>query len=251
MHLLEKVYNSRVTLKELLSNEWNTDIIHDVSLKELESMYNTQNDSSYINSGCNFTLTNIKIPSHKLHIIYYNFPALHLTGTKINKTCCDKLTALYKQEGFDSEDTLFEKEDSLLVIINEPVTENISKNIENMYISGLEELKGGLNPTIESEMTKNKFEMDANYFRNIHIFHLDGLIHNMLKHSLVPKHTPIRDKDEIKQILTETNAYITQLPVILRTDPIAKLIRLCPGNVCKIIRNSDKCGHSVYYRVCK
>ena len=36
MHLLEKVYNSRLTLKEILSNEWDTSIINDVSLKELE-----------------------------------------------------------------------------------------------------------------------------------------------------------------------------------------------------------------------
>ena len=125
MHLLEKVHKSRATLKELLSNEWETDIINDVSLEELESIYNTQNDNSYINSGCNITLTNTHIPSHKLHIIYYNFPELHRDGTKINKTCCDKLTLLYKKEGFESDDTIFEPEDSLLVIINEPVSESI------------------------------------------------------------------------------------------------------------------------------
>ncbi len=33
MQLLEKVYQSRLTLKELLSSEWDTSIINDVSLK--------------------------------------------------------------------------------------------------------------------------------------------------------------------------------------------------------------------------
>ena len=60
MHLLEKVYNSRIQLKKLLSNEWSTDIIQDVSLKELEKMYETNNDNSYVKSGCNITLSNLK-----------------------------------------------------------------------------------------------------------------------------------------------------------------------------------------------
>ncbi len=251
MHLLEKVYNSRKTLKDILSNEWDTSIINEVSLKELEIMYNEQNDKSVMNSGCNITLSNLKIPSHKLHIIYYNFPQLHLTGPKINKTCCDKLNALYKQDGIDNEDAMFEKEDSLLIIINEPVSENIQKNIETMYHKGLDELNGGLNPVLETEMKENNFEMNRYYFRNVHIFFIDTLYRNLLNHSLVPIHIPIRDKDEIKKILQGTNSMIHQLPIILRTDPMAKLIRLCPGNICKIIRNSEKSGESIYYRVCK
>ena len=90
-------------------------------------MYNEQNDKSVMNKGCNVSLSNLKIPSHKLHIIYYNFPLTSFSRPKINKTCCDKLTAMYKQDGIeaDDEDTMFEKEDSLLIIINEPVSENI------------------------------------------------------------------------------------------------------------------------------
>ena len=39
MHLLEKIHKSRATLKEILSNEWQTDIINDVSLEELETVH--------------------------------------------------------------------------------------------------------------------------------------------------------------------------------------------------------------------
>jgi len=253
MQLLEKIYNSRLTLKGLLSNEWDTSVINDISLKELEIMYNEQNDKSVTNSGCNVSLSNLKIPSHKLHIIYYNFPQLHLTGPKINKTCCDKLTAMYKQDGIevDDEDTMFEKEDSLLIIINEPVTVNIQTNIETMYHKGLEELSSGINPILEKEMKENDFKMSKYYFRNVHIFFIDTLYRNLLSHELVPIHIPVRDKKEIQQILDDTNSLIHQLPIILRTDPIAKFIRLCPGNICKIIRNSEKSGESIYYRVCK
>ena len=173
MHLLEKVYKSRITLKELLSGEWNTDVIQDVSLKELEIMYNTQNDNAYVNSGCNITLHNLKIPSHKLHVIYYNFPELHRSGTKVNKTCCDKLLSYYKKEGFE-DDYLFEKEDSLLVIINESISETLEKNIEDMYSKGQDELiKYDLSDTLKEEMEKNNFVMNNCYFRNVHLFNID------------------------------------------------------------------------------
>jgi len=250
MHLLEKVHKSRLQLKELLSNEWSVEPINDVSLKELEVMYESTNDNSYVDSGCNFTLSNLKIPSHKLHVIYYNFPELHRTGTKINKTCCDKLTSYYEQEGFE-DDYLFEKDDSLLIIINEPVSESLEKNIEDMYYKGQDELiKYGLSSTIKKEMKSNKFEMDVPYFRNVHIFNIKELTFNKLQHRLVPIHETIRNKEDIEEIYRLTNSNSQLLPVIPRTDPIAKLIRLCPGNLCKITRNSETCGTSIYYRIC-
>jgi len=251
MHLLEKVYKSRLQLKKLLSNEWSVELIHDVSLKELEIMYETGNDNVYLNNGCNFTLSNLKIPSHKLHVIYYNLPELHRSGTKVNKTCCDKLLSYYEKDGFE-DDYLFEKGDSLLVIINEKVSESLEKNIEEMYLKGQDELlKHGLSPTIKSEMKSNKFEMNKEYFRNVHIFHIDVLVVDLLSHRLVPKHKVIRDKDEIEKIFKKTNANAQLLPVILRTDPIGKLIRLCPGNICEITRHSETSGYSTYYRICK
>ena len=120
-----------------------------------------------------------------------------------------------------------------------------------MYHKGLEEISSGINPILEKEMEENDFEMSKYYFRNVHIFFIDTLYRNLLLHKLVPIHIPIRTKKEIQKILNDTNALIHQLPIILRTDPIAKLIRLCPGNICKIIRNSEKSGESIYYRLCK
>ena len=251
MHLLEKVHKSRLQLRKLLSDEWSIDPIHDVSLKELEIMYETDNDNMYLNNGCNFTLSNLKIPSHKLHVIYYNFPELHRSGTKINKTCCDKLVSYYEKDGFE-DDYMFKKEDSLLVIINEPVSESLEKNIEDMYLKGQDELiKYGLSDSIKDEMKSNKFEMSEKYFRNIHIFHIDALTVDLLSHRLVPIHKVIRDSDEINKIFEKTNSNAQLLPVILRTDPMAKLIRLCPGNICEITRQSATSGFSTYYRICK
>ena len=63
---------------------------------------------------------------------------------------------MYKQDGIevDNEDDMFEKEDSLLIIINEPVSENIQSNIETMYHKGLENLSSGINPILKKKWNK-------------------------------------------------------------------------------------------------
>ena len=106
-------------------------------------------------------------------------------------------------------------------------------------------------PCLRLNLEDNDFIMNKSYFRNIHIFHLDTLTINMLNHVLVPRHEAIRSEGLISKIYTNTNSNPKLLPVILRTDPIAKLIRLCPGNVCKITRSSKTSGESIYYRICK
>ena len=60
-----------------------------------------------------------------------------------------------------------------------------------------------------------------------------------------------RSKKIIKEIYEETNSSKDQLPGILRTDPMSKLFRLAPGDICKITRNSERCGEYVYYRICQ
>ena len=88
------------------------------------------------------------------------------------------------------------------------------------------------------------------HFRNIHLFHIDTLSYDIGNHKLVPKHECIRNQAEIQKIYEETNSSSGQLPAILRTDPMAKLLRLAPGDICKISRNSERCGEYVFYRIC-
>ena len=42
---------------------------------------------------------------------------------------------------------------------------------------------------------------------------------------------------------------LTQLPRILKSDPVVKLIGAKPGDIIKIIRKSNTAEESVYYRV--
>ena len=89
------------------------------------------------------------------------------------------------------------------------------------------------------------------YFRNIHLFCIDNLSFDISLNVSVPNHVCIRENEEIKKILEKVNATEDQMPIIFRTDPMAKLIRLCPGDICEITRKSQRCGEYKYYRICK
>jgi len=85
------------------------------------------------------------------------------------------------------------------------------------------------------------------------VHNIKRLQKNILKHSLVPKHTIVYDDslgmlDIIKQKYNLKS--FSQLPEISRFDPVALLIGLRPGQVCKIERSSTTAVESEYYRVC-
>jgi DNA-directed RNA polymerase subunit H (RpoH/RPB5) len=72
---------------------------------------------------------------------------------------------------------------------------------------------------------------------------------NKSTHCLVPKHELITDPDEIGQIIVDYQLRgVTQLPLILKTDPMAKYLYAKPGNVVKVTRVSPTCGTNVVYR---
>ena len=248
---ISKINRSRYNLKKYLDSEWNTDDIKDYSDIEIEKLYRTSKPTSsdiYFGSAsaCNFTLYHKHIPSHRLHVIYYNFPELGSYAVKITKTCSEKLNSLYKEGDI-------QPEDSLIVILYNQIPENLQTSIEDLYMLGQEELNlNGLSEIIKTEndsLGDNKYNQA--HFRNIHIYHLDSLSIDITKHTNVPEHIAIRDKQSIDEILEKCNCRIDQLPIILRTDAMAKRIRLAPGDICKITRVTLSAGDVIYYRVCK
>jgi DNA-directed RNA polymerase subunit H len=68
------------------------------------------------------------------------------------------------------------------------------------------------------------------------------------KHKLVPKHI-ILNEQEKEEVLKKYGISLKQLPRILVSDPIIKLLNGKPGDVVKIIRKSPTAGEAVYYRV--
>jgi DNA-directed RNA polymerase subunit H (RpoH/RPB5) len=83
----------------------------------------------------------------------------------------------------------------------------------------------------------------------ITVVSMKRLQYNILKHVLVPPHT-ILNADEKQALLTEYRITPQQLPEISRFDPVATVLGMRPGDVCRIDRKSKTAMHSTYYRVC-
>ena len=248
---LRKICQSRINLKKYLSDEWHTSEIKDYSDKEIEKIYkSSQHVKNGIQfgaaSGCNITLYHKSIRTHRLHIIYYNFPEIGRPSVKINKQCAEKLNKLYEEK-------IISPEDSLIVILLNQVPENLQKSVDKLYDIGQEEfIKHNISDEIHAENEKLNENKYTNYhFKNIHVYHLDTLSIDILQHSKVPKHEIIRKQPDINKICEKCNCRPDQLPVIHRSDAIGKRLRIAPGDICKITRITTTAGETDYYRICK
>jgi DNA-directed RNA polymerase subunit H (RpoH/RPB5) len=247
---VHKINASRYNLKKYLQGEWDVSTIIDYSDVEIEKLYTSpkpvNTDMQFGSaSGCDFSVYHKKLIGHRCHVIYYNFPEIGKPAVKINKTCSDKLNNLYKDE-------IIAPEDSLIIILYNPVSDNLEKSVENLYLNGQETLKAGVSDSmkkVNDELNENQYSIC--HFRNIHIHHLDSLAIDIMSHVKVPDHAVIRDQPNIDSILEKCNARINQLPVILRSDPVAKRLRIAPGDICVITRLTQTAGETQYYRVCR
>tara|TARA_B100001094_G_scaffold332585_1_gene405315 strand:+ start:7797 stop:8552 length:756 start_codon:yes stop_codon:yes gene_type:complete len=251
MNIIQKVTQSRYTLKKILENEWDTSTIADLSNQEIEKMYTVPSSKNKniaqfgIASACNFSLQHKFITTHRIHIIYYNFPEIGKVSSKITKSACDKVRGLYTNG-------LIEQEDSLLIIINDSISESLENSFNELNISlqsDLEEIE--INESIIDEMKKNNYPLQKKHLRNIHIININTITNNIMEHRLVPHHKVIRNVSEIDDILLKTNCTLSQLPIILKGDTISKLLRLSNGDLCEITRSSTKAGTYPFYRVCR
>lgn len=71
---------------------------------------------------------------------------------------------------------------------------------------------------------------------------------DILKHELVPKHTILNEKEK-EELFKKYGITIKQLPRILGSDPVIKVLNGQPGDVIKIVRKSPTAKETVYYRV--
>ena len=107
-------------------------------------------------------------------------------------------------------------------------------------------IKDDMNETIISEL-KQIWEKDGIF---IVIENIKRLQFNILNHALVPEHTIISEKD-VEDVMKKYNLVNkSDLPDISRFDPVARVIGLRPGDVCKIVRPSKTAITTNYYRIC-
>lgn len=88
----------------------------------------------------------------------------------------------------------------------------------------------------------------------IRIISLKRLQFNILKHSLVPPHSILKDEKEIQDFIKKYNLNLKDinksLPDISRFSPVSLVIGIRPGEICKIERDSKTAIKSLFYRIC-
>lgn len=85
----------------------------------------------------------------------------------------------------------------------------------------------------------------------IQIFSIDNLIRNITNHELVPKMRIIseKEKEEIKKKYNIENN--SNLPLILKSDPVAMFYGIKSGDFVEITRTSETSGTYIAYRYCE
>jgi DNA-directed RNA polymerase subunit H (RpoH/RPB5) len=140
------------------------------------------------------------------------------------KYCLDSKPNLSNliDEFFKGDDPILEAKDDLIVLIKDEVNESAMEFLDYVWSS-------------------------EHFY--ITLFNIKRLQYNILEHELVPKHTVLSEQDK-QAVLAEYNVTVRQLPEIGRYDPVASLLGMRPGMVCKIDRKSKTSIHADYYRAC-
>ena len=119
---------------------------------------------------------------------------------------------------------ILEKKDDLMVIIKDEPNDTMLENIKDIWVS-----------------------------ENIYIslVSIKRLQFNILKHTLVPKHT-ILTATEKEQFMKKYNILDkSQIPDISYFSPVSIVLGLRPQDVVKIERNSRTSINADFYRICK
>jgi DNA-directed RNA polymerase subunit H (RpoH/RPB5) len=118
----------------------------------------------------------------------------------------------------------------------------LNKETDTLFII----TKDDMNDTLISEL-KTIWETDRIF---VVIQSIKRLQYNILNHVLQPKFIVLTN-DEKEDVKIRFNITMdTQFPDISRFDPVAQLIGIRPGQVCRIIRPSKTAVTTDYYRLC-
>lgn len=71
---------------------------------------------------------------------------------------------------------------------------------------------------------------------------------DITKHDMVPKHDLLSEKER-DEVLKKFGITLRQLPRIVDSDPMVKILNAKIGDVVKITRKSETAGEAEYYRV--
>jgi DNA-directed RNA polymerase subunit H (RpoH/RPB5) len=205
------IYNSRKTLLEVLSNlGYAVEEYNSFSMNEVEAMVRNKQLDMLIEYSPEMVTAYEKT---KVYVKYM----LESKAIRL-KSAIDEII----EELYDLEEVLTKK-DVLIVVVNDEPNDTLVERLKFLYDS-------------------------RGIFIVVH--HIRRLQRNILKHRMVSKHEILTEAqtEDLKKRYNLTG--VQQLPEISRFDPVALLICMRPGQVCKIERNSQTSIVSDYYRVC-
>ena len=143
-------------------------------------------------------------------------------GIQIEKSIRPVSIYEYIEDLFTLEDILT-KGDDLIIIINDEPNETIEKTLRHIW------------------------EQDKIF---VNVISMKRLQYNILEHALVPPHTVLSKEDALAVRVKYNIMTDKQMPDISRFSPVAQLIGIRPGDICKIVRPSKTAIETEFYLIC-
>ena len=132
----------------------------------------------------------------------------------------------YIEDLYNLEKILSEKDDLIIIIKDEP-NETLNRNLVDIW---------------EHEKI------------DIRIINIKRLQFNILSRTLVAKYSILTNSQEIDEFIKKYNIDIVkinkEIPDISRFSPVALMIGIRPGEICKIERDSKTAIDCLFYRIC-
>jgi DNA-directed RNA polymerase subunit H (RpoH/RPB5) len=214
----------------------------------------SQNSSSLISSIYNSRKIILELMEKQSYNVddYSHFSINEVNSMKQN----NQLDMLLKQKDDDSETIKRKNKIYIRYYLSKTIRpNNIDEMIDDLF--NVEEIltkddtlfivvKDDINETLTNKLI-HLWETDGIFIVMINIQRLQF---NILKHEMVPEHI-VLNNSEIEDVMKKYNIIDKQhFPDISRFDPVAQVIGLRPGNVCRIIRPSKTSVTANYYRIC-
>jgi DNA-directed RNA polymerase subunit H (RpoH/RPB5) len=214
----------------------------------------SQNSSSLISSIYNSRKIILELMEKQGYNVddYSHFSINEVNSMKQN----NQLDMLLKQKDDDSETIKRKNKIYIRYYLSKTIRpNNIDEMIDDLF--NVEEIltkddtlfivvKDDINETLTNKLI-HLWETDGIFIVMINIQRLQF---NILKHEMVPQHI-VLNNSEIDDVMKKYNIIDKQhFPDISRFDPVAQVIGLRPGNVCRIIRPSKTSITANYYRIC-
>lgn len=100
---------------------------------------------------------------------------------------------------------------------------------------------------IGNNITQKAYKQFVEGYQNSEVFKYTELLINVIDHDLQPKFE-LLDKNEREQMLKEYNLTKSNMPIMLKTDPIARYYAANVGDIFRILSPSSYSGEGTRYR---